>query len=115
MSEESLLFNLIYLIFVILLSLITKILLFKKAGVQGWKAIIPLYGEAVSYKITNMSMLWVLSEVPLMITKIPSLKIPIWLIGLAYFINYGVDVIFSIKLSKAFNRGKAFMILSFFQ
>ena len=114
MGEDSLLFDLIYLIFAVLLSFVTKILLFKKAGVPWWKAIIPFYGDAVAYKITNMSMLWVLSEVPLMIARIPSLKFPVWLIGLAYFVEYGVDVIFAIKLAKAFNRGKAFMILSFF-
>ena len=114
MGEESILFELIFLIVGLFLSLITKVLLFKKADVPWWKAIIPLYGGAVSYKIINMSMLWVLSEIPLMIAKIPSLKFPVWLIGLAYLVNYGVDVIFSFKLAKAFNRGKTFMVLSFF-
>lgn len=115
MNEEELniIVGIVFLILSLVLSIITRYFLFKKAGVPRWKAFIPIYGDAVAYKVTNMSMLWVFSEFPVIIAATPGLQIPVWLEGLSYFITYGIDVIFAINLARAFHRKKVFMFLSF--
>ncbi len=112
MTNEEIIAETIFLVIALIVSIITKLFLFKKVGIKRWKAFIPIYGDAVAYKITDMSMLWVFSQIPLMLCSIPGLKIPIWLNSAAYFISYGVDVIFAFKLAKAFNRKTGFMVLT---
>lgn len=114
MSNAELIISLILWGFELIFTIVTRFFLFGKVGVPRWKAFIPIYGAAVAYKVTNMSALWVLSEIPVLVTSSPGLKIPIWLNGLAYGIKYGVEVIFAIQLAKAFHRKTGFMILAFF-
>jgi signal peptidase I len=66
-----LLFFVIFIIFlaslaIVILMTIVYWKLFKKAGEKGWKALIPIYGEWIKYKITlnNPDFLFVLSLIP---------------------------------------------------
>ena len=113
MRKIKLIIVITYMAVMLLVDLIRKIFLFRKAKVPIWKAFIPFYSDAVSYKVTNMSMLWIFSSLPMTIATLPGLKVPVWLTSLAFFIEYGVDIIYSIQLSKAFHRGKGFIVLSF--
>ncbi|MBR3152932.1 MAG: MMPL family transporter [Clostridia bacterium] len=101
-------------IFNIIFSIIAKFFLFKKVGIPRWKAFVPIYSDAIAFKVTGMSMLWVFSQIPQSIISAFNLEIPVWLKGLVFFVNYGVDVIFAIHLAKAFHRKLKFKILSFF-
>lgn len=94
------------------LSITARFFLFKKAGIKRWKAFIPLYGDAVAYKVTNMSALWVFVEIPQLVASVPGLKIPVWFSGLANGLYFGVNIIFAIQLARAFHRKTGFMILS---
>ena len=66
-----LLFFIIFIVFLVSLAIVILMTivywkLFKKAGEKGWKALIPIYGEWVRYKITlnNPDLLFVLSLIP---------------------------------------------------
>lgn len=95
-----------------ILVIIALFFLFKKVGVKKWKAFVPLYNEAVGYKVAGMSSLWVLSQVPEIVVGIPGLRIPVWLNGLAVGLAFAVDIVFAIQLARAFHRKVGFIILS---
>ena len=84
---EDVIIDISFIIIELIFGIITRLYLFKKVGIPRWKAFIPLYGDAVAYKGTDMSMLWVFSELPQILVSIPGLRVPVWLDGLAYAIN----------------------------
>ena len=99
-------------LFTEIVTIIACFFLFRKARVPRWKAFIPIYNSAVAYKAVGMSPLWVFSQIPSLFTSMPGLRIPVWLNSLSIFLNYGVDIIFAIKLAKAFHKKIVFIILS---
>ena len=103
--------NLVFLTFNGICSLIARILLFRRAKIKVWKAFIPILCDVASYKAVGMSGLWFFSSVPhQIITLIPGLNVPVWLTALTYVIEYGVDLLFAIKLVKAFQRKKKVLV-----
>ena len=87
MNNEDVIIDISFIIIELIFGIITRLYLFKKVGIPRWKAFIPLYGDAVAYKVTDMSMLWIFSELPQILVSIPGLRVPVWLDGLAYAIN----------------------------
>ncbi len=65
--------------------------IFTKAGVAGWKSIIPFYNVYLEYKIAGVSPWWILG-----------LFIPI--------VNFVSIIILSLNLAKSFGRSQVFAI-----
>lgn len=65
--------------------------IFIRAGENGWKAVIPIYNKYILCKM---------------------LSYPKWFFILYYIpiINFAIHIIVSIRLAKAFNRGKLFAL-----
>ena len=80
MDNLTTIIRFIFMIINIILSLLVKILLFRKVKVRIWKSFIPIYGDVVTYKITGMSGLWVLSQISLSLITLPGLKISLWVV-----------------------------------
>ena len=73
--------------------------IFKKAGKEGWEAIIPIYTNIVALQITNNPM-WLI-----VVFLVPGLNA----IGLPLY-----SILVAINLSKAFNKEGAFALLLIF-
>ena len=107
----------IYLIVTIsqyILSVIARLVLFKKIGIKWWKAIIPLYSEALAYRTVGMSGWWIFSQIPRIIITASGLKLPVWLTGLAWILDYGVDFVFAHKFTSSFHKKWLVWILTLF-
>ena len=91
-----------YIIFFVALSAFMIICwwkIFKKAGKEGWEAIIPIYTNIVALQITNNPM-WLI-----VVFLVPGLNA----IGLPLY-----SILVAINLSKAFNKEGAFALLLIF-
>lgn len=114
------LFIIFIVIYIILLPFIASWKLFKKVNIPGWKSLIPIYNEYLILKISGMNGLWlILAYSPIIIdyinnkyNKLPGYFYIIFTILSILTIIY--NIIRSIKLSKAFDKGKLFMIGMFF-
>ena len=106
-EEAELYLYLLYLGFelaLFLFRMVVRFLLFKKVGVPRWKALVPVYSTIVNYKVMGMSGWWILSQAPSVVVSLPGLKIPVWLMGLSYVVNYGVDIVFAYNFMRAFKK-----------
>lgn len=109
-------FGILYLIF---LPAIAEWKLFKKAGIPGWKSLIPLYNSYLLFKISGMPGLLFLVSTFLAVTDViykdtkPTDVMAI-IIFAFLIINIIVTIVHSIKLSKAFGKGAVFMIFMIF-
>lgn len=100
-----------------LLPVIASWKLFKKAGIAGWKSLIPVYNVYLIFKISGMSGWWV---VPVTGTAIISslqqqqgIVIPNWVIilgGILGILAFIGEIIKAVKLPKAFGRGVGYTI-----
>lgn len=99
--------------------------IFTKAGEAGWKSIIPIYGDYVSYRIAwKPSYFWLLFIMQIIVSamqsavddyNVDSILLSL-LIIVGTIITIVIGVIYSIKLARAFGKGTGFTIgLIFFQ
>lgn len=108
-------------IFIVLLPFIASWNLFKKAGIPGYKSLIPIYNQYLILKISGMSGLWLIiiySNLFIdLLKETMDSKLPHY-IDILFFTIYFLSLVFAIirsyKLAKAFNRGIIFMIGLFF-
>ncbi len=108
-------------VYIFLLPFIASWKLFKKVGIPGYKSLIPIYNDYLILKISGMSGLWVIVVYLTTIIgfiidyykdNLPLYIYPIFLI--IFIINFIFTILRAIKLSKAFDKGKIFMIFMFF-
>ena len=101
--------------FLIFLPAIASWKLFKKAGIPGWKSLIPFYNNYLLFKIAGMPGICFI--IPLLINIINTFLDPkklnntqLIVVSVAIIIDIVVFIIQSIKLSKSFGKGKIFII-----
>lgn len=111
---------LLAIILIYLIPVIAGWKLFKKAGIAGWKSLIPIYNLYLIYKISGMSGLWVL---PLFVVACFSgivnsgIILPLWsyiIMGVFAILAIIGRIMFFIKLPKAFGKGVGYIIAMFF-
>lgn len=101
-----------------ILQVIANWRIFTKAGEAGWKSIIPIYGDYVSYKIAwKPSYFWLMFGFNLLAYIIGDtynadgknliLTLIVMLINLIVIV---IGIIYSVKLARAFGRGTGFAI-----
>ena len=91
--------------------------IFAKAGIAGWKSLVPVYNLYLLFKISNMSGLWTVPLVVLSVlssyysgqTELPSVAAIVILISALLTII--AEVMKAIKLPKAFGKGIGYTIL----
>ena len=115
------LFIIFIVVYILLLPFIASWKLFKKVGIPGYKSLIPIYNEYLILKIAGMNGLWlIVAYSPFIIDSINNNfkdKLPdyVYIILIVFTILAIIfNIIRSIKLSKAFDRGILFMIGMFF-
>lgn len=115
------LFIIFIVVYILLLPFIASWKLFKKVGIPGYKSLIPIYNEYLILKIAGMNGLWlIVAYSPFIIDSINNNfkdRLPdyIYIIFIVFTILAIIfNIIRSIKLSKAFDRGILFMIGMFF-
>lgn len=83
--------------FIVLLMAVLQLVamwkIFKKAGEEGWKAIIPIYNTAIQYKISGLSP-WLILVV-LLAAMIP---------GIGYFVSMAINIYSTYLLAKSFGK-----------
>lgn len=109
----------IYLIFALvwwILQIIANWNIFNKAGEAGWKSLIPIYGDYVSYKIAwQTSYFWLSFILGIVASYVSSANLneSIFLTVIATLLRIVIAVInimYCIKLSRAFGHGIGFAI-----
>ena len=109
----------IYLIFALvwwILQIIANWNIFTKAGEAGWKSLIPIYGDYVSYKIAwQTSYFWLSFILGIVASYVSSVNLneSIFLTVIATLLRIVIAVInimYCIKLSRAFGHGIGFAI-----
>lgn len=109
----------IYLIFALvwwILQIIANWNIFIKAGEAGWKSLIPIYGDYVSYKIAwQTSYFWLSFILGIVASYVSSANLneSIFLTVIATLLRIVIAVInimYCIKLSRAFGHGIGFAI-----
>ena len=109
----------IYLIFAFvwwILQIIANWNIFTKAGEAGWKSLIPIYGDYVSYKIAwQTSYFWLSFILGIVASYVSSANLneSIFLTVIATLLRIVIAVInimYCIKLSRAFGHGIGFAI-----
>ena len=109
----------IYLIFALvwwILQIIANWNIFTKAGEAGWKSLIPIYGDYVSYKIAwQTSYFWLSFILGIVASYVSSANLneSIFLTVIATLLRIVIEVInimYCIKLSRAFGHGIGFAI-----
>lgn len=109
----------IYLIFALvwwILQIIANWNIFTKAGEAGWKSLIPIYGDYVSYKIAwQTSYFWLSFILGIVASYVSSANLneSIFLTVIATLLRIVIaviNIIYCVKLSKAFGHGIGFAI-----
>ena len=108
-----------YLIFAFvwwILQIIANWNIFTKAGEAGWKSLIPIYGDYVSYKIAwQTSYFWLSFILGIVASYVSSANLneSIFLTVIATLLRIVIaviNIIYCVKLSKAFGHGIGFAI-----
>ena len=121
MSEEMMSSSAAITVFIIgiilcILLIVAKWKIFTKAGIAGWKSLIPIYNVYLQYKISGLSF-WKWSVLPILVGSVfvslagenPSgINILWFLIGLAILIF--ADIKFNLQFAKAFGKGVGFAL-----
>ncbi len=119
------------LIVIFILYVIASWRIFKKAGEPGWKAIIPIYNVYISFKIAGMkAWFWIMllvsivgsiiitsNQVYLYTDAIDLSTIPVVVIVtlvVMCIVELFADILYCIRLSKAFRHGIGFSLGLFF-
>ena len=100
-----------------LLQIIANWRIFTKAGEAGWKSIIPIYGDYISYKIAwQPAYFWLTFILGIVSSYLQgtletgeSLTVYV-LVILIKIILVVISIMYSIKLARAFGRGTGFAI-----
>lgn len=109
----------IYLIFALvwwILQIIANWNIFTKAGEAGWKSLIPIYGDYISYKIAwQTSYFWLSFILGIVASYVSSANLneSIFLTVIATLLRIVIaviNIIYCVKLSKAFGHGIGFAI-----
>lgn len=109
----------IYLIFALvwwILQIIANWNIFTKAGEAGWKSLIPIYGDYVSYKIAwQTSYFWLSFILGIVASYVSSANLneSMFLTVIATLLRIVIaviNIIYYVKLSKAFGHGIGFAI-----
>ncbi|MCI9282593.1 MAG: hypothetical protein HFG56_04810 [Lachnospiraceae bacterium] len=93
--------------------------IFEKAGESGWKSLVPFYSTYIQYKFTWSTQyfsFYLVSSILLLICKyMGSRSLLALLLSLpAFIVFFGLQVISTHKLSKAFGHGIGFTLGLFF-
>ena len=110
-----------YLIFAFvwwILQIIANWNIFTKAGEAGWKSLIPIYGDYVSYKIAwQTSYFWLIFILGIVASGIEGAANPngdnmmlMAIVALIRLIIALIGIMYSVKLARAFGRGIGFAI-----
>lgn len=111
----------IYLIFAIvwwLLQVIANWRIFTKAGEAGWKSIIPVYGDYVSYRIAwQPAYFWIVFILGIISSIASGMADPngtnvtiLLIVSLIRIVLAIISIIYSVKLARAFGKGIGFAI-----
>ena len=110
----------IYLIFALvwwILQIIANWNIFTKAGEAGWKSIIPIYGDYVSYKIAwQTSYFWLSFILGIVVSCISEADpagdnmLLMLIVALLRIIIAVISIMYCVKLSRAVGRGIGFAI-----
>lgn len=101
-----------------LLQVVANWKLFTKAGEAGWKSIIPVYSDYVSYKIAwQTSYFWITFILGIVASCVSGLANPdgdnmmiLAIVSLLRIIIGIISILYSVKLAKAFGKGIGFAI-----
>ena len=101
-----------------LLQIIANWRIFTKDGESGWKSIIPLYGDYVSYRIAwQTSYFWLIFILGIVASGIEGAANPngdnmmlMAIVALIRLIIALIGIMYSVKLARAFGRGTGFAI-----
>ena len=108
-----------YLIFAFvwwILQIIANWNIFTKAGEEGWKSLIPIYGDYVSYKIAwQTSYFWLNFILGILLSYVSNanlnesmfLSLIVILLKIALTV---INIMYCVKLARAFGRGIGFAI-----
>ena len=109
----------IYLIFALvwwILQIIANWNIFTKAGEAGWKSIIPIYGDYVSYKIAwQTSYFWLSFILGIVASYVASANLNesmflAVIVTLLRIVLTVINIMYCVKLSRAFGHGIGFAI-----
>lgn len=109
----------IYLIFALvwwILQIVANWNIFTKAGEAGWKSLIPIYGDYISYKIAwQTSYFWLSFILGIVASYVSSANLneSMFLTVIATLLRIVIaviNIIYCVKLSKAFGHGIGFAI-----
>ena len=109
----------IYVIFAFtwwILQIVANWRIFTKAGEAGWKSIIPVYGDYISYKIAwQTGYFWLIFVLGIISSWIQNYANPagdstllLMIVSLIRIITGIIGIMYSVKLARAFGRGKRF-------
>ena len=101
-----------------ILQVIANWRIFTKAGEEGWKSIIPIYGDYVSYKIAwQTGYFWLTLILGFVASWIENYANPagdsvmlLMIVSLIRIITGIIGIMYSVKLARAFGRGTGFAI-----
>ena len=92
--------------------------MFTKAGEAGWKSIIPVYGDYVSYKIAwQTTYFWVVFILGIIASVVQGFADPngsntmiLMIVSLIRIIAGIISILYSVKLARAFGKGTGFAL-----
>ena len=101
-----------------ILQIVANWRIFTKAGEAGWKSIIPVYGDYISYKIAwQTGYFWLMFILGLIASWIQNYANPagdstmlLMIVSLIRIITGIIGIMYSVKLARAFGRGIGFAI-----
>lgn len=96
----------------LVLSIIAMWKVFNKAGIKGWKSLIPFYNIILLYKISGVSPWLVVLNIiiPLIYYFTIYLEWPLFIYFLCCFAALGINIYASIYLARAFGKEDTFAI-----
>lgn len=103
-------------IYIILLPFIAAWKLFKKAGIPGWKSLIPIYNIYLMFKIVGMPVICIIPYITYIVLNCiyddyTNMSDIIFIIILVVDIIYIIlDIIKEIRLGKVFGKSKLFIL-----
>lgn len=101
-----------------ILQIIANWRIFTKAGEAGWKSIIPVYSDYISYKIAwQTSYFWLVFILGIVASCVQAYANPngdnimlLMIVSLIKIIAGIISIMYSVKLARAFGRGTGFAL-----
>lgn len=85
--------------------------MYKKAGKEGWEAIIPIYSDYILVQIAGLNWWWFL--IPIGASIIGGMDIPV-ISGLMSIVSLVANANIAYNISKKFNKSTAWFVVSIF-